>query len=108
LIAPERLVAHFVAAVAVLAEHAGDRGIHACHDGVTVTAVGRGGAEFNTAWVSEQPSDADAAVGWARAQLAATGRPFMIQVPAPFREAVARCGPRACHWVASARGWCAN
>lgn len=84
----EHLDAHFVASMAVLAEHAAETGVVARRDHVAVTAVGRGPAAFNTAWVTGLPDDPLGALSWARDVLTATGPPFTIQVAAPWLPGV--------------------
>ncbi len=83
----EDLHAQMVAGIAVLTEHS-DRGVVEERDGVTVTSVGRGDDEFNTAWVGRVPSDPAATGSWCLETLRATGRPHMMQIPAPMTEAL--------------------
>lgn len=82
------LDAHFASAWRVLASH-NPRGVVDARDGVEVTAAGAGGAAFNQAWVVDPPATPSETVAWARDALAATARPYCLQVPAPFLASVA-------------------
>lgn len=81
---------HLAAAIGVLVEHA-DGGLHEERDGVVVTAVGAGGDEFNTAWVTRAPED-PATFDWACELLAATGSPWMVQGPEAALRDIERVG----------------
>lgn len=82
---------HLVGAVAVLAEHAGDRGWVAARDDVAIAAVGHGPDEFNAAWVLDLPDDPAASLAWACAALGRRPSPYMVQVP---EDLEAKIGPR--------------
>ena len=84
-----RLDRHLVAGIGVLVAHATGDGALDHNDGIHITAVGRGGSEFNTALVTGPPQDPATAVTRARDLLAATGCPYMIQVPEPLHDHVA-------------------
>lgn len=92
-----RLDAHFVSAIAVLVEHVGSEGIHAGRDGIVVTAMGRGGQEFNTAMVIGSTRDPDASIAWACETLEGRGDSSMVQVPDALYDERLGAALRACN-----------
>lgn len=81
-----RLDAHFVSAIAVLVEHVGSEGVHAERDGIVVTAMGRGGDEFNMGTVTGPMRAPDESLTWACETLERSGRPWMLQVPEALHD----------------------
>ena len=92
-----RLDAHFVSAIAVLVEHVGSEGVHADRDGIIVTAMGRGGEEFNTAMVTGPVHDPDGSIAWACEALKGKGSSSMVQVPEALYDERLEAALRACN-----------